>query len=63
MGAYSGAVGGGTVLQAGRLWVLFPMRSLDFLTYLTFQPHYGPRIDSASNSWHVRLTMSPPSVS
>jgi hypothetical protein len=60
-----------TMLQAGRLRVRFPLRSLDF-----FQPHYGPGVDSASNrkeyqesSWgvkggrRVRFTTSPTSVS
>ena len=29
-GARSGAVGGGTALQAGRSWVRFPLVSLEF---------------------------------
>jgi hypothetical protein len=37
-----GAVGGGTAIQAGRLRVRFPMTS--------FWPHYGPGVDSASNT-------------
>jgi hypothetical protein len=68
-------VGCGTMLQAGKSRVQFPMWSLDFLIDLT-QPDYGPGVDSACNrneyqepSWgvkgrrRVRLTTSPPSVS
>jgi hypothetical protein len=64
-------VGWGTMLQAGRSWVRVPMRWI----FLSFQPHYGPGVDSASNrneyqesSWGVkgsrcvRLTTWPPSV-
>jgi hypothetical protein len=68
------------MLQAGRSRVRFPIRSLDFFFQLTysFQPHYGPGADSASNRNEyqesslgggatgvprVRLTTSPPSVS
>jgi hypothetical protein len=29
--------------------VRFPMRSLNFSIYLTFQPRYGPGVDSAAN--------------
>jgi hypothetical protein len=60
------------MLQAGRTQVRVPMR----WNFSSFQPHYGPRIDSASNrneyqepSWgvkggrRVRLTSLPPSVS
>jgi hypothetical protein len=49
--ACSSVVGWGTMLQAGRSQVQIPMRSLDFfqLTW-SFQPHYGPGVDSASNS-------------
>jgi hypothetical protein len=36
------------MLQAGRSLVEFPMRSLDFLIGLSFQPQYGPEDDSAS---------------
>jgi hypothetical protein len=51
----------GTMLQTKRSRVRLPMRSLDFF-HLTssFQPHYGPGVDSASNrneyqepSWEV----------
>jgi hypothetical protein len=35
-GVFGGAVGSGTVLQAGKLWV-------------RFRPHYGPGVDSVSN--------------
>jgi hypothetical protein len=65
-------VGWGTMLQAGRSRVRVPMR----WNFLSFQPHYGPGIDSASNrneyqepSWEVkcgrrvRLTTLPSSVS
>jgi hypothetical protein len=51
----------GIMLQAGRSRVRFPTRSLDFLIDLSFQPHYDPGIDSASNineypesSWGLR---------
>jgi hypothetical protein len=59
------------MLQAGRSRVRVPMR----LNFLSFQPHYGPGVDSATNrneyqesSWgvkggrRVRLTFLPPSV-
>jgi hypothetical protein len=65
-------VGWGTMLQAGRSRVRVPMR----WNFSSFQPHYGPGVDSAFNrnkyqelSWgvkggrHVRLTTLPPSVS
>jgi hypothetical protein len=61
------------MLQSGRSRVQVPMRSLEFSVV---QPHYGPGVNSASNSseykessfgvksdWGVRLTTSPPSVS
>jgi hypothetical protein len=60
------------MLQAGRSRVWFPMRC----NFSSFQPQYGPGVDSASNrneyqepSWglksdrFVRLTTLPPSVS
>jgi hypothetical protein len=60
------------MLQARRSWVRVPMR----WNFSSFQPHYGPGVDSASNrneyqkpSWgvkggrRVKLTTSPPSVS
>jgi hypothetical protein len=69
-------VGWGTMLQSRTLQVQFPMRSMDFQLTSSFQPHYGPGVDSASNrneyresSWGVkggqcvRLTTSPPYVS
>jgi hypothetical protein len=37
------------MLQAGRSGVQVPMRSPDFSIYLSFQPHYGPGINSVSN--------------
>jgi hypothetical protein len=71
-GARGSVVGWGTMLQAGRSRVRIPMRG----NFSSFQPHYGPGVDSASNrneyqesSWgvkggrHVRLTTLPPSVS
>jgi hypothetical protein len=74
-GASGSIVGWDIMLQAGRSRIRVLMRWI-FLIYLSFQPHYGPRFDSASNrneyqesSWgvkgdrHVRLTTSPPSVS
>jgi hypothetical protein len=64
------------MLQAGRSWVRFPMRSLIFQFTKSFKPHCGLGVDSDSNrneyqgsSWvvkcrrGVRLTTSPPSVS
>jgi hypothetical protein len=64
------------MLQAGRSWVLFSLRSLGFSITKSFQPHYGSGIDSDTNineyqktSWGVkggrrlRPTTSPPSVS
>jgi hypothetical protein len=63
-------VGWGTMLQAGRSRVRFPIWSLDFFSQLTesFQPHYGPGVDSASNrneyqkSFSGNRLTSPPSV-
>jgi hypothetical protein len=46
-GARGSVVGWGTMLQAGRMRVRLPMTSLDLIQL--FQPHYGPRVDSASN--------------
>jgi hypothetical protein len=62
-GARGSVVGWGTMLQAGRSRVRFPMRSLDFSIYLTFQPpQYVPGVDSVSNrneyqefSWQVKV--------
>jgi hypothetical protein len=64
------------MLQAGKLRLRFPMRLLDFSLTWSFQPHYGPGVDSASNtnehqqsSWgakggqRVRLTTLLPYVS
>jgi hypothetical protein len=72
MGARGSVVGWGTMLQAGRSRVRVPMR----WNFSSFQPHYGPGVDSASNRseyqepyWgvkgrrRVRLTTLPPSVS
>jgi hypothetical protein len=63
------------MLQAGRSWVRVPMIWIFFQFTKSFQPHYGPGVDSASNrneyqesSWgvkggrRVRLTNLPPSV-
>jgi hypothetical protein len=63
--------------QTGRSWVRIPMSKVFFFQFTySFQPHYGPGVDSACNryeyqksSWRVkcgrriRLTTSPPSVS
>jgi hypothetical protein len=72
MGARGGVVGFGTMLEARSLRVRVQMR----WNFSSFQPHYGPRVDSASNrnenqelSWgvkggrRVRLATLPPSVS
>jgi hypothetical protein len=71
-GARGSAVGWGTMLQAGRSRVRVPMR----WNFSSFQPHYGPGVDTGSNrneyqesSWgvkggrRIRLTTLPPSVS
>jgi hypothetical protein len=71
-GARGSVVGWGTMLQARRSQVRVPMR----WNFSSFQPHYGPGVDSASNrneyqepSWgaksgrRVRLTTLWPSVS
>jgi hypothetical protein len=72
MGARGNVVGWGTMLQAGRSRVRVLMR----WNFSSFQPHYGPGVDSASN-WNeyqgpssgvkggqlIRLTTLPPSVS
>jgi hypothetical protein len=73
VGARSIVVGWGTMIQAGRSRARFPM-SLD-LSIDLIQPHYGPKVDSASKQkWlpgiflevkgrrRIRLTL-PPSVS
>jgi hypothetical protein len=70
--ARGSVVSWGTMLQAGRSRVWVPMR----WNFSSFQPHYGPGFDSASNrneyqepSWgvkggrRVRLTTLLPSVS
>jgi hypothetical protein len=73
-GARGGVVGWGTILQAGRSWVQFPMRSLDFFNLPNPSSRtVAPGVDSASDrneyqeySWggrRVRLTTLPPSVS
>jgi len=46
--ARCGAVVSGTMLQAGRLRVQFPMVSLEFFIDV-IQLHYGPGVDSSSN--------------
>jgi hypothetical protein len=45
----SNAVGWGAMLQAGRSPVWFRMKALDFQLTWSFQPHYGPGVDSDSN--------------
>jgi hypothetical protein len=45
----SSHVGWGTVLQAGKLRIQFPMRPLDFSTDLILPAAYVPGVDSASN--------------
>jgi hypothetical protein len=60
------------MLQAGRSRVRVPMS----WNFSSFQPHYGPGVDSVSNrneyqepscgvkgAWRVRVTTLPPSVS
>jgi hypothetical protein len=42
-------VSGGTALQTVRSWDRFPMVSLEFIIDITFRPHYGPGVYSASN--------------
>jgi hypothetical protein len=44
----SSVAGWGTMLQAGRSRDRVPMRWI-FSIDLSFQPHYGPGVDSASN--------------
>jgi hypothetical protein len=74
-GARCSVVGWGTMLQGGRSRVRVPMRSLDISINYSFQLHYDPVVDSASNSneyqkssigvnggRRVKLTTSPPSV-
>jgi hypothetical protein len=74
MGAHSGTVGWGTVLQAGRLQVQFLMMSLEFFIEKILPLHLGPGVDSASNrneyqqyflggegDWCLGLTTLPPS--
>jgi hypothetical protein len=39
----------GTILQAGKSQVRFPMRSLDFQLAQSFQPHYSSGVRSAFN--------------
>jgi hypothetical protein len=57
MKVYGSLVGWGTMLQAGRSRVRVSMR----WNFSSFQPHYGPGVDSASNrneyqesSWGVK---------
>jgi hypothetical protein len=59
-GALYSVVGCGTMLQAGRSQVRFPIRSLD-----SFQPHYGPGVDFlwVKGGQHVKLTNLQPSMS
>jgi hypothetical protein len=75
-GANSNIVGRGTMLQAGRSWVKFPMRSLDFSIdlilpaplwlsgQLSLQQTWVPRIFlGVKGDRRGRLMTSPPSVS
>jgi len=39
----------GTALQAGKSQFRFPMVSLQFSINISFRPHYGSAVDSASN--------------
>jgi hypothetical protein len=49
-GARGSIVGWGAMLQARRLRVQVPVRSLDFFQLTqSFQLHYGPGVDSASD--------------
>jgi hypothetical protein len=72
VGARCSVVGWGTMLQAGRSRVRVPTR----WNFSSFQPHYGPGVNSASNrneyqedscgvkgGRRVRLTTLPPSMS
>jgi hypothetical protein len=73
--ARGSVVGWGTILQAGRSRVQFPMRLLDFSIHLILPAAHGPGVDSASNRneyqesfWgvkgtrRVRLKTWPPSM-
>jgi hypothetical protein len=64
------------MLHAGMLRVRIPMKSLNSFNELNSSRYYGSRVDSTSNTnenqklflvvergRHVRLTLSPPSVS
>jgi hypothetical protein len=46
---YGSLIGWGIMLQSGRSRDRIPMKSLDFSIDLSFQPHCGPGVDSASN--------------
>jgi hypothetical protein len=49
LGARGGAASWGTVLQAGRPQVWFPMVSLKFCIAIILPAHYDPGVDSVSN--------------
>jgi hypothetical protein len=47
--ARGSVVGWGTMLLARRSWVRVPMRWIFFNWPNTFQPHYGPGVEPATN--------------
>jgi hypothetical protein len=75
LGARGSVVGWGTMIQAGRSWVRFPMRSLDFSIDLILSSRTTAvgstqpltemstrNLPGSKGGWRVELTTSPPSV-